>query len=177
MAPQQSPDADAALARLGGALTVLLAGRNYRQPVLVGLHTGGVWVAQRLHARLGAKSELAMLDVRYHRDDAQALGMRPLKAQRMPATLDGRHVVLVDDVLHTGRTVRAALSELFEFGRPGSVSLAVLVERPGRQLPIAPDAVGLRLRLGDEGHVKLHGPQPLRLEVAGAAAADAESGP
>ena len=84
----------------------------------------------------------------------------------MPASLDGRHVLLIDDVLFTGRTTRAALNELFEYGRPASVSLVVLVERPGREIPVAPDLAGMRLELGPEDRVKLQGPDPMELVIA-----------
>jgi len=108
--------------------------------VLVGIHTGGVWVAEALHPLLDMQTPLATIDVSFHRDDHH-LGSG-LKAggrvTHLPEDVEGAHLILVDDVLYTGRTVRAALNELFDYGRPGRVDLAVLVDRGGRELPIAP---------------------------------------
>jgi len=107
--------------------------------LLVGIHTGGVWVAQALHAGLGIAAPLASIDTSFHRDDHHLGG--GLKAagrvSRPPEDVDGAHLILVDDVLYTGRTIRAAMNELFDYGRPARVDLAVLVDRGGRELPIA----------------------------------------
>lgn len=106
--------------------------------VLVGIHTGGVWIAEALHAALGLKTPLATLDVSLHRDDHH-LG-NGLKAGGHASQLpdvEGAHLVLVDDVLYTGRTIRAALNEIFDYGRPARVELAVLADRGGRELPVA----------------------------------------
>ncbi|MHB8254478.1 MAG: bifunctional pyr operon transcriptional regulator/uracil phosphoribosyltransferase PyrR, partial [Acidiferrobacter sp.] len=85
-----------------------------RQPVMVGIHTGGVWVAERLHQRLGLTEPLGTLDISFYRDDFSRVGIHPqVKTSHLPVALDGRHIVLVDDVLHTGRTIRAALNEIF----------------------------------------------------------------
>jgi pyrimidine operon attenuation protein / uracil phosphoribosyltransferase len=106
--------------------------------VLVGIHTGGVWVAEALHAALGLQTQLASIDVSFHRDDHHlGNGLRAGgRASHLP-DVDGAHLILVDDVLYTGRTIRAALNELFDYGRPAQVDLAVLVDRGGRQLPVA----------------------------------------
>lgn len=105
---------------------------------LVGIHTGGVWLADRLHKALALKQPLGSIDVSYYRDD---FGTRAKlgKARRsdIPFNVEGTHVIIVDDVLYTGRTTRAALNELFDYGRPARVELAVLVDRGGRELPIA----------------------------------------
>lgn len=108
--------------------------------VLVGIHTGGVWVAEALHAALGLATPLATIDVSFHRDDHHlGGGLRAGgRVSHLPENVAGAHLILVDDVLYTGRTVRAALNELFDYGRPGRVDLAVLVDRGGRELPIAP---------------------------------------
>jgi pyrimidine operon attenuation protein/uracil phosphoribosyltransferase len=107
--------------------------------VLVGIHTGGVWIAEALHAALGLATPLASIDVSFHRDDHH-LG-NGLKSggriSHLPEDVEGAHLILVDDVLYTGRTIRAALNELFDYGRPARVDLAVLVDRGGRELPIA----------------------------------------
>jgi len=118
--------------------------------VLVGLQRGGVWIAQQL-AEAIARSEgldtmpIGTLDVSFYRDD---VGLRPIvpgSVTTLPGTLDGTHVVLVDDVLFTGRTVRAALDAINDHGRPRSVQLAVIVDRGHRELPIRPDYVGKNL--------------------------------
>lgn len=136
------------------------------QTVMVGIHTGGVWIARALHRKLGIQEPLGELDISFYRDDFTRIGMNPqVKPSQLPFSLDDRTIILVDDVLHTGRTIRAALNELFDYGRPASVTLAVLVERNGRELPIQANVVGLHLPLGPDEHVKLSGPEPLTLEV------------
>ena len=105
---------------------------------LVGIYTGGLWLAERLHEALGIAQPLGAIDVSFYRDDYGSKGLHasPQKTE-IPFNVDGAHVILVDDVLYTGRTTRAALNELFDFGRPARVELAVLVDRGGRELPIA----------------------------------------
>jgi pyrimidine operon attenuation protein/uracil phosphoribosyltransferase len=119
---------------------------------LVGIFTGGAWVAERLHRALGLAAPLGVLAVTLHRDDFGRIGLhRESRRSQIPFDVDGREVVLVDDVLHTGRTIRAALNELFDFGRPGAVRLAVLADRGGRQLPVAADFTGAQVEVsGDE---------------------------
>lgn len=136
-------------------------------PVIVGIHSGGAWVAERLMPGLNLKDDLATLDISFYRDDFTRIGMHPqVKPSNLPYSLEDRHVVLIDDVLYTGRTVRAAMNELFDFGRPASISLAVLVDRGDRELPIQPDVVGVRLALDLEEQVKLTGPDPLALVIS-----------
>lgn len=165
MSSHERVDVGAVLAQLGDSVKSFLTTRGISLPVFVGIHTGGVWVAEALHAHCTVAEPLGMLDVSYHRDDVARTGVRPLKPVCMPASLDDRHVLLIDDVLFTGRTTRAALNELFEYGRPASVSLVVLVERPGREVPVAPDLTGMRLELGPEDRVKLQGPEPMELVI------------
>lgn len=106
-------------------------------PVLAGIHTGGAWVAERLAADLGAP-QLGVISVALHRDDYSRRGLQAeARSTSLPFAIEGRRVVLVDDVLKTGRTVRAAINELYDFGRPAAVELAVLVDRGGRELPYA----------------------------------------
>ena len=115
---------------------------------LVGIHTGGVWLAERLHAALGIALPLGLLDISFYRDDFDKAGLHPqIKPTKIPFEVGGRHIVLVDDVLYTGRTVRGAMNELFDYGRPASISLAVLIDRGGRELPVAAQYVGARLEI------------------------------
>jgi pyrimidine operon attenuation protein/uracil phosphoribosyltransferase len=106
--------------------------------VLVGIRTGGLWLAERLHKLLGATQALGAIDTSFYRDDYAAKGLhaRP-QSTEMPFSIEDAPVILIDDVLYTGRTTRAALNEIFDFGRPARVDLAVLVDRGGRELPIA----------------------------------------
>lgn len=136
------------------------------RPLVVGIHTGGAWLAQRLHRALGITEPLGTLDISFYRDDFSTGGLHPqVRPSSLSGDIDGRTVLLVDDVLYSGRTVRAALNELFDYGRPERVLLAVLVDRGGRQLPIATDICALRLDLPAGQHVKLRGPDPLQLEL------------
>ena len=155
-------DVDAALARMAEQLRPLLA----RQPLMIGIHTGGVWVAQRLHRELGLTEPLGTLDISFYRDDFTRIGMNPqVRTSHLPVNVEDRHLILVDDVLHTGRTIRAALNEIFDYGRPASVALACLIERGGRELPIEPQVVGAHIELGKNQHLKLLGPEKLELRI------------
>jgi len=160
-------DIEATLAHMAEELRPLLK----RDPVMIGIHTGGVWVAQRLHRLLGLKEPLGTLDISFYRDDFTRIGMNPeVKASNLPVNIEGRHVILVDDVLHTGRTIRAAMNEIFDYGRPAAVTLAVLIERDGRELPIAAQVVGGHVRLDRNQHIKLGGPERLTLKIQEAGA-------
>ncbi|MEO5702848.1 MAG: bifunctional pyr operon transcriptional regulator/uracil phosphoribosyltransferase PyrR [Gammaproteobacteria bacterium] len=161
-----STNIDSLLERMAADLTSLASQRRIEDPVMIGIQTGGVWIAQRLHDMLKITEPLGRLDISFYRDDFTRMGMNPqVKPSYLPFNLDERHIILVDDVLHTGRTIRAALNEIFDYGRPGSVTLAVLVERSGRELPIEAAVVGQHLELAREQHVKLTGPDPLGLVV------------
>jgi pyrimidine operon attenuation protein / uracil phosphoribosyltransferase len=125
--------------------------------VLVGIHTGGAWLAERLYRDLntpqspesqGPAEQLGMLSVSFHRDDFDRIGLHALnKSSNIPFPIDGAHILLVDDVLQSGRTIRAAINELYDYGRPASISLAVLVDRGERELPIFAQYVGITLEL------------------------------
>jgi pyrimidine operon attenuation protein / uracil phosphoribosyltransferase len=142
----------------------LLEARGIRDPLMIGIRTGGVWLAERLHAILQPEEPLGTLDISFYRDDFTRVGINPeVHPSDLPVPLDDRHIVLIDDVLHTGRTIRAALNELFDYGRPASIILAALVDRPGRELPIQPDVVGLHPALDADQHITLMGPEPLSL--------------
>jgi pyrimidine operon attenuation protein/uracil phosphoribosyltransferase len=159
-------DAEFLIEALAVQLRELLARRGIAKPALVGIHTGGVWVAERLRQRLDLTTPLGQLDIAFYRDDFSRIGIQPrVRPSELPFDVDGRHLVLVDDVLHTGRTIRAALNELFDYGRPASVLLAVLVDRGGRQLPIEANVAGSRLELPADQQIQLTGPDPLQLHL------------
>jgi pyrimidine operon attenuation protein/uracil phosphoribosyltransferase len=133
---KQLPDAEALCAALAEAM------RAHVDPAataLIGIHTGGVWVAERLHAALGLTIPPGSIDVSFYRDDYRQRGLHAnAKTSQIPFDVEGAHVVIVDDVLYTGRTIRAAMNEIFDYGRPARIDLAVLTDRGGRELPIAP---------------------------------------
>ena len=115
---------------------------------MVGLYTGGVWLAERLHKELGIKAPLGLMDIAFYRDDYAARGLKhDPKRTTIPFDVNGAELLLVDDVLYSGRTVRAAMNELFDYGRPASISLVVLADRGGRQLPICAQHVGARVEV------------------------------
>jgi pyrimidine operon attenuation protein/uracil phosphoribosyltransferase len=115
---------------------------------LVGVHTGGVWLAERLKADLKVAEPVGILDVSFYRDDFDQSGLKPdVRPSQIAFDVAGSHILLVDDVLNTGRTVRAAMNEIFDYGRPARVDLAVLIDRGGRELPIAAGIVGATIEL------------------------------
>jgi pyrimidine operon attenuation protein/uracil phosphoribosyltransferase len=133
---------------------------------MIGLYTGGAWLAERLHAMLGIRESLGLMDIAFYRDDYHSQGLHhDPKRTRIPFDVSGRELLLVDDVLYTGRTVRAAMNELFDYGRPESIALVVLADRGGRQLPICaqhcgakldvPAGMRLRLTRGADGKLAL----------------------
>lgn len=123
---------------------------------LVGIHTGGVWLAERLHQALGLQLPLGTLDVSFYRDDFNKKGLRRnVKSSDIPFDIDGCDVIIVDDVLYTGRTIRAAVNELFDYGRPARVRLATLVDRGGRELPISADFSGADVNVAPGESIEL----------------------
>ncbi len=133
--------------------------------LVVGIHTGGVHVARALRARLALQTPLCALDISFYRDDFQRIGLHPrVGRSELPVSIDDREILLVDDVLYSGRTVRAALNELFDYGRPARVMLAVLIERTGHELPIRADFIGRSMDLAHDQRVRLASPA-LDLEV------------
>jgi len=138
--------------------------REITNPLMIGIHTGGAWIAKRLHEILGLQQPLGTLNISFYRDDFTRIGVHPQVAPSAIATpVENQHIVLVDDVLYTGRTIRAALNEIFDYGRPSSILLSVLVDRSGRELPIQPDVVGMHMELAGDQQIKLTGPEPLEL--------------
>jgi len=166
------------IAQMATALTARLQARGIDTPRVIGIRTGGVWVAQALLEQLGQATELGTLDVSFYRDDFSQNGLHPqVRPSSLPFEIEGQHLVLIDDVLMSGRTVRAALNELFDYGRPASVTLVSLLDLDAAELPIRPDVVGATLSLAPDERVKLLGPTPLTLErqAIGAAASLQES--
>ncbi len=142
-----------------------LAKREISEPRYIGIRTGGVWVAQALLAELHSESPLGTLDVSFYRDDFSQNGLHPqVRPSELPFEIEGQHLVLIDDVLMSGRTIRAALNELFDYGRPASVTLVSLLDLDAGELPIRPNIVGATLSLAAHERVKLSGPSPLALE-------------
>ena len=152
--------------RMADDLRELLAAREIQDPAMIGIHSGGAWVARELHSRLDLQTPLGTLDIAFYRDDVGTRGVHPqVRPSNLPFAVDDRDILLVDDVLYSGRTVRAALNEIFDFGRPRRVLLAVLVDRGERELPVAADVVGARITLAEGQRVKLRGPDPMELTI------------
>lgn len=130
------PDAEAQCAELAELIRPQLRPNT----ALVGIHSGGAWIAKRLRELLGEAifpDEIGLIDVSFYRDDFGEKGLHPqIKPTAIPFDVEGRPLILIDDVLYTGRTTRAAINELFDYGRPASIQLAVLADRGGRELPI-----------------------------------------
>lgn len=160
------PEVDTLLAGMTDGLRELVRRDGPERTAMVGIHTGGVWLAERLHRALGLATPLGRLDISFYRDDFSRIGVHPrVRPSELSFDVEDRVVVLVDDVLFSGRTVRAALNEIFDYGRPAAVRLAVLVDRGDRELPVAAEVIGTHLDLAPGEHVKLRGPEPLRLET------------
>lgn len=160
---------DAILDLISGMADVLqrkLETEGLDEPAMIGIHTGGAWVAKHLNQHLNLPHDTGLLDISFYRDDFTQIGVNPqVRPSQIDFDVDGRNIILVDDVLHTGRTIRAAMNEIFDFGRPASITLVALIERSGRELPIQPDVIGLSPPLGLDDHIKLNGPDPLSLDI------------
>lgn len=157
------PEAEDLLRELAGRIRDAIRDNT----ALIGIHTGGVWLAERLHRDLGLDIPLGTLDVNFYRDDFEQRGLRPqVRPSTIPFEVDGRDLILVDDVLYTGRTIRAAMNELFDYGRPASISLAALVDRGGRELPIAARYVGAQVEVASGQGVELKRDESGRLTLA-----------
>jgi pyrimidine operon attenuation protein/uracil phosphoribosyltransferase len=156
------PDAEQTFA----ALVERMRGAVAFDAKFVGIHSGGAWVAERLAQALAGDHPVGYVDVSFYRDDFNSKGLKPeVKRTELPFDVEGATIVLVDDVLYTGRSVRAAINELFDFGRPARIELAVLIDRGGRELPVEPTYAGARLAVarnlsivlsrGDDGRLAL----------------------
>jgi pyrimidine operon attenuation protein/uracil phosphoribosyltransferase len=138
----QLPDAEATLA----VLAERMRGAVAFDAAFVGIYSGGAWLAERLPALVPGEHPVGFIDVSFYRDDYSTTGLKGgSRRTALPFDVNGASIVLVDDVLYTGRSVRAAINELFDFGRPARIELAVLVDRGGRELPIEPTYCGARV--------------------------------
>ncbi|MAS26206.1 MAG: bifunctional pyr operon transcriptional regulator/uracil phosphoribosyltransferase [Oceanospirillaceae bacterium] len=161
------PDIEQTCTELGERLATYLEQNNLDQPLLVGIRTGGVWVADRLQQKLQTEDGVASLDISFYRDDFTRHGLHPqVMGSELPDSIEDRHIVLIDDVIMSGRTIRAAMNELFDYGRPASITLISLLDIGRRELPIQPDLTGARLELEEGQLVKLSGPTPMTLTLA-----------
>ena len=136
-----------------------------QSPKMIGIRTGGEWVAQTLHQTLNLPDPLGVLDISFYRYDFSKIGLNPTtKPSDIAWDVTDQHIILVDDVLFTGRTIRAALNEIFDYGRPASITLVILLDRKGfRELPFQADIVGMSLECNQT--IKVTGPDPLHVTI------------
>jgi len=154
------------LDNLEAELKRIIDERQLVNPLMIGIRTGGVWIAEQMHRRLNIGEPLGLLDISFYRDDFSQIGVNPnVKPSQLPPHIEGRDIILIDDVFYTGRTIRAAMNEIFDYGRPNQIVLAVLIERDGRQIPLNPDCVGARITLNADQRIKLTGPEPLAVHL------------
>ncbi|MEK6197926.1 MAG: bifunctional pyr operon transcriptional regulator/uracil phosphoribosyltransferase PyrR [Desulfobacterales bacterium] len=149
-------DIERALARI--ALQILERNLHTEEIVIVGIHTGGVFLADRIHSIIKKREKVSLpsgsLDITLYRDDWSRVTQNPIvKKTDIPFEIEGKTLVLVDDVLYTGRTIRAALDAIMDFGRPSSIQLAVLMDRGGRELPIQADYTGMEIQVEPNQHI------------------------
>lgn len=146
------PDAEALILALAEQMRPLVDDNT----ALVGIHSGGAWLAERLQGLLGGTMPLGTLDISFYRDDFHRIGLHSqVKPTQLPFSVEGRHIILLDDVLYTGRTIRGAMNELFDYGRPAKITLAVLVDRGGREIPVEAQMTGARLELAARQSLEL----------------------
>lgn len=152
----QLPDPERLLAEMTAQIQAQVNALGITNTALVGIHSGGVWLMQRIQASINQPIATGTLDAALYRDD---FAQRGLKAQSRPSDLtfdiQNNHIILIDDIFYTGRTTRAAMNELFDYGRPASVQLAVLINRGGAQLPIQPNIVGAHITLTPAQNLQL----------------------
>lgn len=154
------------LSNMAEQLQQMIETRELKNPAMIGIQSGGIWVAEELHKILKIKDPLGNLGISFYRDDFSQIGLHPqVGPSDLPFSTEHRDIILVDDVLFTGRTIRAAINAIFDFGRPDSIILAVLVDRGHRDLPIQPDVIGETIELAANEQIKLSGPTPLKLSV------------
>lgn len=159
------PSVEALIEKLTQALTPVFSSSD-PQPIIVGIETGGAWIAERLHQAIAPAAELGRLNISFYRDDFTRTGLHPtIKPSSLPVNIDDKVIILVDDVLHSGRTVRAAMNEIFDYGRPKRILLVILIDRGEREIPIQADIVAETIKLDPNTHIKLEGPDPLSLTL------------
>ncbi|MFO8142744.1 MAG: bifunctional pyr operon transcriptional regulator/uracil phosphoribosyltransferase PyrR [Marinobacter sp.] len=159
-------DINRLLDELETGLRRILTERGIDDPALIGIRTGGVWLADVIGKRLGIAEPFGELDISFYRDDFSRIGLNPkVKPSSLPFDTEGRDIILIDDVIMSGRTIRAAMNEIFDYGRPASIILATLIDLGARELPVQPDAVGSSLALEAHQRIKLRGPEPLHIEL------------
>ncbi len=142
----------------------LQLGSDYQSAKMLGIKTGGVLVAKQLHEELNLTEEAGELNISFYRDDFSRIGLHPqVGASKTPFSVEDQTIILVDDVLYSGRTIRAAMNEIFDYGRPEKIVLATLIDRRGRELPISADVVGRSMDLPDSHQVKLRGDMSLEI--------------
>ena len=140
---EELPKAEELYKRLKAGVTNLIARHSAEEVHLVGIYSGGAWLAERLKEDLALTTSNALINTSLYRDDFRKIGLHGQKQPTsVPVDVSDKHLILVDDILYTGRSVRAAMNELFDIGRPASIALAVLLDRGGRELPIQADVVG-----------------------------------
>jgi len=148
----QLPDAEKLFEQFAQQVSKLIA----NDTALVGIHSGGAWLMQRLLQGLTQQPPSGTLDVSFYRDDYMQRGLHhEPKPSHIPFDVQDRHIILIDDVFYTGRTIRAAMNELFDYGRPASITLAVLIDRGGQELPIAPQICTHQLQLAPTQNIQL----------------------
>lgn len=131
-------------------------GESLDDCLMIGIHSGGVRIANILHQQLGLTQPLGELNISFYRDDFSRIGLHPtVGASSLPFSVDDQTIILVDDVIYSGRTIRAAMNEIFDYGRPKKIILAALIEREGRELPIRADVIGQTMDLQHDDRVKL----------------------
>ena len=146
------PDAERVLTELADRIAPAIA----HDAAFVGIYSGGAWIAERLAAMVPGAHPVGYIDVAFYRDDYNRSGLKPnARRTELGFDVEGASIVLVDDVLYTGRSVRAAINELFDFGRPARIELAVLVDRGGRELPIEPTYTGVRVEVARDRSIVL----------------------
>ena len=159
------PSVESLIEKLTQALTPYFSSQQ-SLPIIVGIETGGVWIAERLHQNLNPNAELGRLNISFYRDDFTRTGLHPtVKPSSLPVDIDDKTIILVDDVMHSGRTVRAAMNEIFDYGRPQKIVLAILIDRGNREIPIQPDIIGDTIELDSGSHIKLDGPESLKFSI------------
>lgn len=159
-------DIESLLSNMLSELQEMTASIDDQDILMIGIRTGGLWVARRLYEQMKLDLPLGELNISFYRDDFSTLGLHPqVRPSQLPVDITDKHILLVDDVLYTGRTIRAAMNEIFDYGRPASVTLAVLIDRNERELPISADVIGKSITLNPGEHAKLTGPEPLALDI------------